>query len=62
MLTRREMLTRLQEAKAAGVPVTNYGLAISFTQGVIRRVLAPFPSALMAFDRRLAEIRKTSGE
>ena len=57
MLTRREMLTRLQEAKAAGVPVTNYGLAISFTQGVIRRVLSPFPSALMAFDRRMAEIR-----
>jgi len=58
MLTRREMLSRLQKAKEASVPVTNYGLAISFTQGVIRRVLSPFPSALIAFDRRLAEIRK----
>jgi [FeFe] hydrogenase H-cluster maturation GTPase HydF len=58
MLTRREMLTRLQKAKDASVPITNYGLAISFTQGVIRRVLSPFPSALIAFDRRIAEIRK----
>ncbi len=58
MLTRREMLARLQKAKEASVPVTNYGLAISFTQGVIRRVLSPFPSALTAFDRRIGEIRQ----
>ncbi len=58
MLTRREMLSRLHKAQAAGVPVTNYGLAISFTQGVIRRVLGPFPSALMAFDRKTAELNK----
>ena len=57
MLTRREMLSRLQNAREAGVPITNYGLAISFTQGVIRRVLSPFPSALIAFDRKEAEIR-----
>jgi [FeFe] hydrogenase H-cluster maturation GTPase HydF len=56
MLTRREMLSRLHKAKVAGIPVTNYGLAISFTQGVIRRVLILFPSALMAFDKRRAEI------
>lgn len=58
MLTRREMLSRLQMAKEASVPVTNYGLAISFTQGVIRRVLSPFPSALIAFDRKIDEIRR----
>ena len=56
MLTRREMLSRLQKAASAGIPVTNYGLAISYTQGVIRRVLSPFPSALDAFDRRAAQI------
>lgn len=54
MLTRREMLGRLHRARAAGVSVTNYGLAISLTQGVIRRVLAPFPSALLAFERKQA--------
>jgi [FeFe] hydrogenase H-cluster maturation GTPase HydF len=57
MLTRREMLSRLHKAKVAGIPVTNYGLAISFTQGVIRRVLSPFPSALLSFDRKRAEIK-----
>jgi [FeFe] hydrogenase H-cluster maturation GTPase HydF len=58
MLTRREMLSRLHRARVAGIPVTNYGLAISFTQGVIRRVLSPFPSALMAFDKKRAEIKE----
>jgi [FeFe] hydrogenase H-cluster maturation GTPase HydF len=58
MLTRREMLNRIQQAREAKVPVTNYGLAISFLQGVIRRTLSPFPSALMAFDRRMHELKK----
>ena len=61
MLTRREMLSRLHKAQAAGVPVTNYGLAISFTQGVIRRVLEPFPSALIAFDRQVTELNEEEG-
>ncbi|PKN35280.1 MAG: [FeFe] hydrogenase H-cluster maturation GTPase HydF [Deltaproteobacteria bacterium HGW-Deltaproteobacteria-19] len=54
MLNRREMLSRLHKAHEAGVPITNYGLAISYTQGVIRRVLTPFPSALLAYDRAAA--------
>ena len=57
MLTRREMLSRLHKAGVAGIPVTNYGLAISFTQGVIRRVLSPFPSALLSFDKKRVEIK-----
>ncbi len=56
MLTRREMLSRMQQAREAQVPVTNYGLAISFTQGVARRVLSPFPSALLAYDRKMKEL------
>jgi [FeFe] hydrogenase H-cluster maturation GTPase HydF len=55
MINRREMLTRLQKARQAGVPVTNYGVAISFLQGVLKRSLAPFPAALMAFE---SEIKK----
>jgi len=49
MLTRREMLSRVEKAGEAGVPVTNYGLAISVLQGVIKRVLSPFPAALEAY-------------
>lgn len=51
MMNRREMLTRLRKAQDAGVPVTNFGVAISFLQGVLKRSLAPFPSALAAFER-----------
>jgi len=52
MLNRREMLNRLRKAREAGVPVTNYGVAISFLQGAIRRTLAPFPEALTAYERK----------
>lgn len=53
MMNRREMLGRLHKAQEAGVPVTNYGVAISFLQGVIKRSLAPFPSALRAFENEV---------
>jgi [FeFe] hydrogenase H-cluster maturation GTPase HydF len=49
MLTRRETLFRMSLAMGAGVPVTNYGVCISFTQGVLERVLSPFPEALSAY-------------
>jgi [FeFe] hydrogenase H-cluster maturation GTPase HydF len=45
MITRREMLFRIQRAAEAGVPVTNYGVAISLLQGVLKRVLEPFMGA-----------------
>ena len=47
-LTRRQMLGRLRSAQSRGIPMTNYGVAISFTQGVLKRVLTPFPDALAA--------------
>jgi membrane protein insertase Oxa1/YidC/SpoIIIJ len=57
MVTRREMLTRIQKAKETKVPITNYGLSISFSQGVIRRVLSPFPAALEAFQQEMEKLR-----
>jgi len=54
MMNRREMLTRMRKAQEAGVPITNYGVAISFLQGVIKRSLAPFPSSLQAFEKEMA--------
>ncbi len=48
-LTRREMLWRVERAREAGVPVTNYGMAISVLQGVAERTLSPFPAALDAY-------------
>lgn len=43
-LGRREMLSRLDACRAAGVPVTNYGLAIATTLGILDRALSPFPA------------------
>ncbi|MBU9889377.1 MAG: [FeFe] hydrogenase H-cluster maturation GTPase HydF [Candidatus Omnitrophica bacterium] len=45
MLTRREALARIQRASQKGVPITNYGLCISYLQGVLERVIEPFPEA-----------------
>jgi [FeFe] hydrogenase H-cluster maturation GTPase HydF len=48
MITRRDMLTRLESAGGRGVPMTNYGVAISHLKGVLARVLEPFPDAVAA--------------
>ncbi|MFA5689897.1 MAG: [FeFe] hydrogenase H-cluster maturation GTPase HydF [Kiritimatiellales bacterium] len=42
MHNRREILSRIERCAADGVPITNYGLCISKTQGVLNRVLEPF--------------------
>lgn len=42
MLNRSEMLRRIKECQRNGVPVTNYGVAISKVQGVLDRVIKPF--------------------
>ncbi len=42
MITRRQLHNRLQPAIKAGVPVTNYGMAIAYIQGIYSRAIAPF--------------------
>ena len=53
-LTRGQMLRRLEAAREAGVPMTNYGVAISCCQGVLERALGPFPQALVAYRKALS--------
>jgi [FeFe] hydrogenase H-cluster maturation GTPase HydF len=53
MQNRREVLSRIEKCESAGVPITNYGLCISQTQGVLKRVLSPFPAALDAYEELL---------
>lgn len=57
MLTRREMLFRIHKAKQENIPITNYGVCISFLQGVLERVLSPFPAALEMYRKE----KKTMG-
>lgn len=42
MLNRREMHYRIHQAKAAGVPIVNYGVLIAYMQGILERCLEPF--------------------
>jgi hypothetical protein len=49
MHNRREVLTRVLKCRRAGVPMTNYGLAIAYALGIIERALTPFPAALRAY-------------
>jgi [FeFe] hydrogenase H-cluster maturation GTPase HydF len=42
MITRKQIHNRLKPAIDAGVPVTNYGLAIAYVQGIYNRAIEPF--------------------
>jgi [FeFe] hydrogenase H-cluster maturation GTPase HydF len=44
MITRRQLHNRLQPAIKAGIPVTNYGMAIAYVQGIYQRAIKPFVS------------------
>ncbi len=42
MITRKQLVNRLKPAIDKGIPVTNYGLAIAWMQGVYDRAIGPF--------------------
>lgn len=42
MITRKQLVNRLRPAIEAGIPVTNYGMAIAYMQGVYERAIGPF--------------------
>ena len=46
MLTEREMQYRIREAQDREVPITNYGMVIAHTHGILKRSLEIFPSVL----------------
>lgn len=46
MLNEREMKYRQKQAGRQGIPMTNYGILIACTQGILKRSLMPFPEIL----------------
>jgi [FeFe] hydrogenase H-cluster maturation GTPase HydF len=42
MITRKQLINRLKPAIEAGIPVTNYGMAIAYMHGIFERAVAPF--------------------
>lgn len=43
MLNEKEITRRYKLAEAQGVPITNYGIAIAYMHGILRRTVAPLP-------------------
>jgi [FeFe] hydrogenase H-cluster maturation GTPase HydF len=42
VITRKQIVNRLKPAVDAGIPVTNYGMAIAWVHGIYNRAVAPF--------------------
>ena len=42
MITRKQIVSRLKPAIEAGIPVTNYGMAIAYMHGIYERAVDPF--------------------
>ena len=42
MITKKQISNRLKPAIDAGIPVTNYGMAIAWVQGIYKRAIEPF--------------------
>ena len=49
MWNRQEMMSRIAECQRQAVPITNYGLVIAYSLGILERALQPFPQALAAY-------------
>jgi len=49
-LNRREVCFRQRQARDAGVPMTNYGVALAYLHGILDRALEPFPVVRAIWD------------
>jgi [FeFe] hydrogenase H-cluster maturation GTPase HydF len=50
MINRMEMQSRTLTAKQNNIPIINYGVLIAYVQGILERVLEPFPLAKMIWE------------
>lgn len=51
-INRRAMLNRIMHCKQQGVPISNYGLTIAYSLGILDRALEPFPAALEIYKQK----------
>lgn len=52
-ITSKQLKSRLQGAIVADIPVTNYGMAIAYIQGIYHRAVAPFTNGVQNTDTYL---------
>ncbi|HEY3297708.1 MAG TPA: [FeFe] hydrogenase H-cluster maturation GTPase HydF [Armatimonadota bacterium] len=57
-LNRREVMYRQQQAKAKGVPMTNYGVCLAYVHGILDRALEPFPLAKTLWGEQDDQVKK----
>ena len=57
MLNRREVVSRIMRCREARVPITNYGVAITYSLGVLDRALSPFSDILPSAVSLKAELQ-----
>ncbi len=50
MLNEKEMQSRIERCRNAGVPIVNYGVAIAHMHGILKRSLEVFPDMLSLLD------------
>ncbi|WP_353684475.1 [FeFe] hydrogenase H-cluster maturation GTPase HydF [Thermodesulfovibrio sp. 3907-1M] len=58
MLNRKEMLSRIMQAKKAGVPIVNYGVIMAHIHGVLHRALSPFPHLQAIIDETRKDMKE----
>lgn len=46
VFNRKEMLSRIENAKICGTPITNYGVTIAYLHGLLDRALKPFVKSI----------------
>lgn len=47
MVNRRELMHRIEKAKAQGVPITNYGILMAYLSGILERIVEPFRNGVV---------------
>ena len=52
MVNRGEIMHRIQKAKAAHVPITNYGVLMAYLSGILERIIIPFKGGLVELDMK----------
>jgi hypothetical protein len=55
------MLSRIHQCQQQAVPITNYGLVIAYSLGILERALQPFPEALAAYNEARREQLESVG-
>jgi [FeFe] hydrogenase H-cluster maturation GTPase HydF len=58
MVNRGEIMHRIEKARKARVPITNYGVLMAYLSGILERVIAPFEGGLVKLDMQFDKVSR----